>query len=312
MTATAAVALRSPLFAAQQNKSAEQADDQTQQTLLQSMRAAAATATLQTAKLTDTIFLIQSVGANVVLLNGPDGQLLIDSGMATAAPHLLDTLRKLSPHPLKLLVNTSWLFDHTDGNAALHVAGAFIVAQENVRTRLSAAQKIPMLNLDLPSAPASALPQTTFTDSEKLYFDNDELDLIHAPNASTDSDVFVHFINANVIHAGELWFNDAYPIIETSSGGTINGMIQGVDQILQLADDRTKIVPSHGKPGSKAALGAYREMLADVANRVEKLKIAGQTLQQVLAAKVSGDLDAKWGQGEMTPDMFLTAVYNTL
>jgi glyoxylase-like metal-dependent hydrolase (beta-lactamase superfamily II) len=304
--------LRKPLFAAQQSKAGQDLSDQVQQSVLQSTRAAASSAALQTTKITDTIFLLQSVGANVLALTGPDGELLIDSGMATAAPHLLDALKKLSPHPLKLLVNTSWLFDHTDGNAALHAAGAFIIAQENVRARLSATQKIPMLNLDLPSAPASALPQTTFSDSQKLYFDNDQLDLVHAPNASTDSDIFVHFVNANVIHAGELWFNDAYPIIETSSGGTINGMIQGVDQVLQLADDRTKIVPSHGKPGGKAALADYREMLADVANRVEKLKIAGQTLQQVAAAHVTADLDAKWGRGEMTPDMFLTAVYNTL
>jgi glyoxylase-like metal-dependent hydrolase (beta-lactamase superfamily II) len=305
MAATSMLALRNPLFAAQDS-------DQPQQGLLQSMRAAAQSATIEPAKLTDTVFFIQSVGANILVLIGPDGQLLIDSGMATATPHLLDALKKLGPHPVKLLVNTSWLFDHTDGNAALHVAGAFIIAQENVRAHLSAAQKTPMLNLDLPSAPASALPQTTFTDSQKLYFDNDELDLIHAPNASTDSDIFVHFVNANVIHTGELWFDDAYPIIETGSGGTINGMIQGLDQILQLADDRTKIVPSHGKPGSKTALAAYREMLADVANRVEKLKIAGQTLNQVIAARVTADLDGKWGHGEMTPDMFLAAVYNTL
>jgi glyoxylase-like metal-dependent hydrolase (beta-lactamase superfamily II) len=311
MAAASMLALRPHLFA-QQSKAAQDSDDQTQQSLLQSMRVAASTATIEPAKLTDTIFLVQSVGANILVHTGPDGQLLIDSGMATATPHLLDGLKKLGPHPLKLLVNTSWLFDHTDGNAALHAAGAFIIAQENVRTRLSAAQKIPMLNLDLPSAPASALPQATFTDAQKLYFDNDEIDLVHAPNASTDSDIFVHFVNANVIHAGELWFNDAYPIIETVSGGTINGMIQGVDQILQLADERTKIVPSHGKPGNKTAIAAYRETLADVANRVEKLKIAGQTLQQVLAAKVTADLDAKWGRGEMTPEMFLSAVYNTL
>jgi glyoxylase-like metal-dependent hydrolase (beta-lactamase superfamily II) len=306
MAAASMLVLRNSLFAQRDTS------DQVQQSLLQSMRAAAASAAIQTVKLTDTIFLLQSVGANILVLIGPDGQLLIDSGMATAAPHLLQALKKLGPHPLKLLVNTSWLFDHTDGNAAMHAAGAFIVAQENVRTRLSAAQKIPMLNLDLPSAPASALPQATFTDGQKLYFNNDELDLIHAPNASTDSDIFVHFVNANVIHAGELWFNDAYPIIETISGGTINGMLQGVDQVLQLADDRTKIVPSHGKPGSKTALAAYREMLADVANRVEKMKISGQTLQQVLAAHITADLDAKWGHGEMTPDMFVAAVYNTL
>lgn len=312
MAATSLLASRSSLLVAQNNPPSQDNNDQSQQSLLQSMRAAAAAATIQTTKLTDTIFLIQNVGANIVVLIGPDGQLLIDSGMATAAPKLLDTLRKLSPHPLKLLINTSWLFDHTDGNAALHIAGAFIIGQENIHTRLAAPQKIPMLNLDLPSAPASALPQTTFTDGLKIYFDNDELDLVHIPAASTDSDVFVHFATANVIHGGELWFNKAYPVIDTGSGGTINGMIQGVDQILALADDRTKIVPSHGKPGNKSNLSSYRDMLATVANRVEKLKISGLTLDQIIAARVTADLDTDWARGEMTPHMFLAAVYNTL
>ena len=312
MAATSVLASRRSLLIAQDHQSRQENNDQSQQTLLQSMRAAAANAASQPTKLTDTIFFLQGVGANILIQIGPDGQLLIDSGMATAVPHLLDALRKLGPRPLKLLINTSWLFDHTDGNAALHAAGAFIIGQENIRARLAAPQKIPILNLSLSPAAASALPQTTFSDSQKIYFNNDELYLVHIPAASTDSDVFVHFVNANVIHTGELWFNSAYPIIETTSGGTINGMIQGVDQILQLADDRTKIVPSHGKPGNKANLSSYRDMLATVANRVEKLKIAGQTLDQIIAAKITADLDNQWAHGEMTPNMFLTAVYNTL
>ena len=309
MAAISALALRNLLVASQTSDTSQ---DGNPQNLLQSMRSAAAIASIQTTKLTDTVFLLQGVGANIVVLVGPDGQLLIDSGMATGTHRLLDALAKLSPHPLKLLVNTSWLFDHTDGNAALHTAGAFIIGQENVRLRLAAPQTIPAFNLSLHPSPASALPQQTFADTEKLYFDNDELDLIHAPSASTDSDVFVHFVNANVIHAGELWFNNAYPIIEPGSGGTINGMIQGVDQILQLADDKTKIVPSHGSAGNKFILADYRQMLSTVANRIEKLKIAGQTLDQVIAAKVTADLDSQWSHGEMTPAMFLTAVYNTL
>ena len=309
MAAASTLALRKSLFALQ---ASEPSPDAGQQSLLQSMRTAAAIATIQTTKLTDTIFLLHGVGANIVVLVGPDGQLLIDAGMATGTHRLLEALTKLAPHPLKLLINTSWLFDHTDGNAALHAAGAFIIAQENVRLRLSAPQKIPVFNLDLPSSPASALPQQTFADQEKLYFDNDDLSLVHAPYASTDSDIFVHFAHGNVIHTGDLWFNNAYPIIETGSGGTINGMIQGVDQILQLADDKTKIVPSHGPLGNKSALADYRQMLATVANRVEKLKIAGQALDQVLAAKVTADLDNDWSHGEITSAMFLTAVYNTL
>lgn len=311
MVASSMLALRGAAFAAQSHDG-EQSPPQPQQTLLQSMRVAATSMPIRSARISDTIYLLLGVGANIVVLVGPDGKLLIDSGMATAAPRLLDTLSKLAPHPVKLLINTSWLFDHTDGNAALHLAGAFILAQENTRARLSVPQKLPLFNLDLPPAPVSALPQVTFADQDKLYFDNDALDLIHIPNASTDSDVIVHFANANVIHAGELWYNRAWPIIDTTSGGTINGMIQGVDQILQLCDDRTKIIPSHGVAGTKANLAAYRQTLTSVANQVEKLKIAGQSLNQVIAAPITSGLDSEWSLGQMTSDMFITAVYNTL
>ena len=314
IAAGSTLAMPGALFAGQQSRhTLHPAPPNTPgQALLQSMRTAAANAPIQTTKLTDTVVLLQSVGANVVALNGPDGKLLIDSGMATAVPHLLDALTKIAPHPVKLLVNTSWLFDHTDGNAAMNAAGAFVIGQENIRTRLSTAQKIPMLDLSLPAAPASALPEATFVDSEKIYTNNEELDLVHAPNASTDSDTFIHFVNANILHAGEMWFNKAYPILDTNSGGTINGLIQGVDQVLQRADDRTKIVPSHGKPGNKADLTAYRQMLATVANRVERVKISGQSLAQVIASHLTADLDPEWSHGEMTPDMFVTAIYDTL
>jgi len=312
VAAASAMALGEPLFAASQNAPQQEIQQGPGQGLLQSMRNAAAVAQIQKTKLTDTVFMFQSVGANIVVLVGPDGKVLIDSGMATGVPHLLDALTKLTPHPLKLLMNTSWLFDHTDGNAALDLAGAFIIGQENVRLRLATPQKIPMLNLSLPPAPASALPETTFIDGQKIYLNNEELDLVHAPNASTDSDVYIHFVNANIIHAGELWFNNAYPIIDTNSGGTINGIIQGVDQVLELADDRTKIVPSHGAPGNKTNLSAYRQMLTTVANRVERAKIGGQSLTQTLALRLTADLDPQWSHGEMTPDMFVTAIYNTL
>jgi glyoxylase-like metal-dependent hydrolase (beta-lactamase superfamily II) len=115
-----------------------------------------------------------------------------------------------------------------------------------------------------------------------------------------------------VIHTGDLWFNGFYPLIDDSTGGTVNGMIQGVDQVLALADDKTKIVPGHGPLGDKRALQKYRDMLSTVANRIEKLKIAGQTLDQVIAAKPTADLDGAWGSGRMTPDLFVTVVYNTL
>ncbi|HTY83884.1 MAG TPA: MBL fold metallo-hydrolase [Silvibacterium sp.] len=280
--------------------------------LLQTMRTAAASTPIQTTKVTDTIFLLQGVGGNMVAQIGPDGKLLVDSSMATASHALQQVLSKLGANSLKLLINTCWLFDHTDGNAALHDAGVFIIAQENTRVRLSSPQKMPLLNLSLNSAPNGALPQLTFTDSDKLYFNNDQIQLVYVPNAQTDSDIFVHWINANVIHTGDLYHNGSYPLIDAGSGGTINGLIRGVDQVLDITDDRTRIVPGHGPPGNKASLQKYRDMLAAVANRIEKMKIAGRSLDQVLVAKPTADLDAAWGRGPITPEIFVTGIYSTL
>jgi cyclase len=302
---------RAPFGQSHQNPPSAPAANQ-QPNLLQTMRNAASSTPIQTTKVTDTIFLLQGVGGNMAAQIGPDGKLLVDSGMATATRALLQVLSKIGASPLKLLINTCWLFDHTDGNAALHDAGAFIVAQENTRLRLSAPQKIPLLNLSLNSSPNSALPQLTFADSDKLYVNNDHVEMVHVPNAQTDSDIYVRWLNANVIHTGDLFYNGSYPLIDGNSGGTINGLIRGVDQVLEIADDKTKIIPGHGGAGDKRSLQKYRDMLASVANRIEKMRITGQSLQQVLAAKPTADLDVAWGHGSISPEIFVTGIYTTL
>ena len=280
--------------------------------LVQQLRTAAADETIRTTKLTDTLFLLQGVGGNIVCQIGPDGKLVIDSGIDTGSHHLLDALEKLGPHKLKLLVNTHWHFDHTSGNAELHLEGAFIIAQTNTRARLASPQYMQTYDVHFPAASDAALPQQTFPDNETLWVNNDQTDLVYTPDAHTDSDIFIHFNKGNVIHTGDLWFNGMYPLIDLSSGGTINGMIRGVDQVLALADERTKIVPGHGALGNKDALQAYRTMLVTVADRVEKLKASGNTVEQAVAQKPTADLDAAWAHGSIKPDTFVALVYDSL
>ncbi len=280
--------------------------------LLEKLRAAASDETIKTTKLTDTIFLLQGVGGNIVCQIGPDGKLLIDSGIDTGTHHLLDALAKLDAHHLRVLINTHWHFDHTSGNAELHLEGAFITAQDNTRVRLSSAQYMAVYDLHIPATSDAALPQETFPETQTLWVNNDQIDLVHAPFAHTDSDIFIHFNKGNVIHTGDLWFNGMYPLIDLSSGGSINGMIRGVDQVLALADDRTKIVPGHGALGDKAALEAYRQMMVTVADRVEKLKATGNTVEQAIAAKPTADLDAAWAKGSIEPNTFVALVYDSL
>lgn len=280
--------------------------------LSQQLRAAAANEKIRTTRLTDRCFLLQGVGGNVVCQNGPEGKLLIDAQMSTGAPHLLEAASALGPQPLRFLVNTHWHVDHTDGNEAMHTAGAFIIAHEKTRERLSTPQELKFYHLHSGPAPAGALPQQTFTETQKLYFNGDELDLVHAPNAHTDTDIYVHFTGDNVIHAGDLWFNGYFPLIDVGTGGTIHGMVDGCDRCIALADAQTKIVPGHGELGDRAGLKQYRDMLATVAERVSGMKRQGKSLDEVIAAQPTADLDAVWGRGSMKSSSLVTFAYQTV
>jgi glyoxylase-like metal-dependent hydrolase (beta-lactamase superfamily II) len=280
--------------------------------IIQVMRAAGPSTPVMTTKLRDTIFLLQGVGGNMVTQIGPDGKLLIDSSVDTAAPQVKAALAGLGAQPLKLLINTHWHFDHTDGNAAMHDAGALILAQENTRLRLSQPQHVAALGLDFPAAPDGALPQEVFEDRAHIFFNNDELRLVHFAPAHTDSDVYILFKTANVIHAGDIWFNGTYPLIDDSSGGRIDGMIRASSELVSLADKDTKIVPGHGPLGMKPQLTEYRDMLVSVRDRVQGLKRSGRSVEEAVAAKPTSDLDKQWGAGMISPDLFVRLVYRTL
>ncbi len=280
--------------------------------LIQTMKAMGPKTPVRVTRLRDTLFLLQGVGGNMVAQIGPDGKLVIDSSVSTAASRVRDALSSLGQQPLQLLINTHWHFDHTDGNAAMHADGALILAQENTRLRLSRPQRIEALGLDFAPAPNSALPQEVFSDRAHLFFNNDELRLVHFAPAHTDSDVYILFKAANVIHAGDIWFNGTYPLIDDSSGGRIDGMIRAASELVTLADPETKIIPGHGPLGTKAELSQYRDMLVSVRDRVQGLKRSGRSLQEAQDAKPTSDLDKKWGAGSMTPDLFVQQVYKTL
>jgi len=276
------------------------------------MRAQMGTVPLQTMKLRDSIYMLYGAGGNMVALNGPDGKVLVDSSFSTVTPKLRDALDGLGSAPLKVLINTHWHFDHTDGNQGLHEAGALIVAHENTRKRLSTPQEMAAFGLHFDAAPAAAWPQQTFTEGTALYFNNERLHLGYFSPAHTDGDIYVHYANGNVLHMGDIWFNGNYPLIDGSTGGTINGMIAASEQGIKLADADTKIVPGHGPLGDKAGLTKYHDMLATVRDRVKKQKDAGKSLAEVTAAKPTADLDAQWGNGSIKPDFFVNLVYSTL
>jgi cyclase len=130
--------------------------------------------------------------------------------------------------------------------------------------------------------------------------------------AHTDSDIYVHYEKANVIHMGDTFFNGTYPLVDAGSGGKLEGMIEASDKILAMANNDTKIVPGHGPLGTKADLTKYREMMVTSRDRIQKLKATGKTAQEAAATKPLADLDATWGKGMLSSDLFIQVLYLTL
>lgn len=273
-------------------------------------RAQMAAAPIEATKLTDTLTMLAGPGGNVVVLNGPDGKVVVDTFVQGAFAPLKQRLDAMGSSPILYAVDTHWHFDHADNNESFRKADAAIVAHENTRKRLS--EPHDLLGMRFNAAPAGALPTDTFAQSHTLKANGEQVNLGYIPPAHTDTDIYVHFTRGNVLHLGDTFFNGMYPFIDASTRGNINGMIAAADRALKMVNASTRIVPGHGPLADRGALVTYRDVLVTVRDRVAKLKKAGRTEQDVIAAKPTADLDPAWGKGFMMPDVFVGIVYNTL
>jgi glyoxylase-like metal-dependent hydrolase (beta-lactamase superfamily II) len=258
-------------------------------------RAAGATATIKTQNFRGNVSALMGAGGNIAVLPGKDGKLLIDSGYATAQPHLTEVLAAISSDPITHLINTHWHFDHTDGNEWVHAAGATIIAHENCRTRLSTPQEIVAYKAKFPPSPAGAIPTVVFTTEKSIKLNGASLTLRHYDPAHTDTDLSVYFGEANVLHTGDTFWNPLYPFIDYSSGGNIDGMILANKNNLDIASADTIIIPGHGAVGTKAQLTEFHEMLVGIRDNVAKLKKEGKSLDETVAAKPTAAFDEKFG-----------------
>ena len=251
-------------------------------------------------------------GGNIGLSVGKSGTYLIDDQYAPLSDKILAAVRAITPDPVRFVVNTHWHGDHTGGNENMGKAGALLVAHENVRRRMSTEQFSATFDRKTPPSPEGALPVVTFADAVTFHWNGDEIRVYHVPPAHTDGDAVVHFVKANVVHAGDVFFNGGYPFVDVSSGGRIDGVIAAAERILAGIDDKTRIIPGHGPVGTKADLQAYRDVLKTLRDRIAKLKAEGKSRDEVIAAKPTADHDAKWGTGFMKGDVFTGLVYDSL
>ena len=274
------------------------------------MRARTGSIAIATTKLGDRLLMLSGPGGNVVVLHGPDGKLVVDSFLQPAWPRLKSTLDGLGGGAIKTLIDTHWHLDHVDNNVRFREAGAGVVAHVNTRSRLT--QSHDLMGMHLDPAPANALPTDTFTDKRSITMNGELVAVDHVAPAHTDTDVFVHYTRANVLHMGDVFFNGMYPFIDATTGGNINGMIAGADRALAMTNARTKIVPGHGPLSDHAGLLTYRRVIATIRDRVRDMKRGRKTLAQVQAAKPTAQFDREWGKGMLAPNDFIALVYNTL
>lgn len=276
---------------------------------------AAASTPLKTTRLYDNLYLLQGTGGNMALQTGPDGHLLIDASYAPAVPSVREAISALAPNSANapgFLINTHWHGDHTGGNEGLHAAGFTIFAHRQTRERLSTPQIIQIFHRTMPASPTGAWPQIVFDDNLSIWRNGDSLDLAHFAPAHTDTDISIHFHQADVLHVGDIWFNGTCPFIDEGSGGSIGGMIHASEKALATADNATKIIPGHGPLGSKDDLKKYHDMLSAIRDKVAALKSGGASEEEAVAKKPMAEFSAKWSRGFMNEDLFVGIVYRTL
>lgn len=262
-------------------------------------------------EVTQGIYMLKGQGGNIGLSVGADGVFMIDDQYAPLTDGIRAEIAKITDQPVRFLINTHWHGDHTGGNESLRGTGTVIVAHDNVRKRMSTDQVMEFFKREMPASPVGALPVITFDSAVSFHLNGEEVRAIHMPRAHTDGDAIVYFTRSNVIHAGDIAWTSGYPFIDIGSGGSINGMVAGLDQILSLSNENTKIIPGHG-PGpiqSPDDLRPYRTMLATVRDRVAVMIAQGKTLEEVQAAGPSAEFDELWGNGFINPENFVREIY---
>jgi len=272
------------------------------------------------------IYALFGPGGNSTVSVGDEGVLAVDAMTAEAAPDLVAAIKTISNKPIRWIINTHSHPDHTGGNATLAKSGVY-VATGNTRggggaSILSFESALMRLNGSASSpdkAAEAGWPTDSFFVKQKdMFFNGEPVLTIHVPNAHTDGDAMVFFRRSDVIATGDVFTPDRYPVIDLAEGGSINGLLAGLNLIIELAvpefneEGGTMIVPGHGRICDESDVGDYRDMVTIVRDRVQDLIAKKMTLAQVKAAKPTFDYDGVYGSSTYTGDMFVEAVYRSL
>ena len=277
------------------------------------------------------VYMVVGEGGNTTVFTGPEGVLVVDTQFAPLSGKLLDAIKKLSDQPIRWIVNTHMHGDHIGGNEAIAKAGrtraggnvvgdigaaatatARIIAHENVLSRLVKAD---------PPLPSAALPTDTFfTERKDMLFNGEAIQMFHEPAAHTDGDVLVHFRRADVVSTGDLFTTVMYPFIDEANGGTIDGYIKALNNIIAITvpsnvnEGGTMVIPGHGRLSDEQGVIEYRDMVTIIRDRIKEYVKRGMTLEQVKAKQPTLDFEPQYGSdtGFWTTSMFIEVIYKQM
>jgi cyclase len=281
------------------------------------------------------VYMLTGAGGNIALQTGKDGLVLVDSGLAEMADQTLAAIRTVSKAPIHFIINTDADRDHVGGNAAISkvattisdnnfvadIAGSSVMPGAKIVAHLAVLNRMSSPDGDRPATPGAGWPSDEYSTKEKKLFLNGEaVVLYHEPAAHTDGDSIVFFRRSDVISAGDLFDVDRYPVIDLQRGGNIQGIIAGLNHIIELAvpadkqEGGTYIIPGHGRLCDQADIVEYQTMLTIIRDRIQDMISRGMTLDQVKQQKPTFDYDVHYGQmsGPWTTEMFIEAVYKSL
>ena len=263
---------------------------------------------IKVTKVAGTVYMLQGQGGNIGVSVGDDGIVVVDDEYAALAPKIIAALNGITDKPIKFIINTHYHGDHTGGNEVFARSGT-IIAQENVRKRLQSGTTFG--TRVTPPAPKIALPVVTFNDRATVHVNGEDIRAIHYPNGHTDGDAVIEFVQSNVIHMGDDFFNGLFPLIDIENGGSARGLLKNIDAVLGWVKDDAKIIPGHGPLGDKASLRAFADMLRGTTDAVAAAIKAGKTLDQMKQEKVLAPWD-KWASQAIPADRFTEILYNDL
>ena len=238
-------------------------------------------------KITDSIYLLHGPNANVLVSIGNDSTILVDSEMQLTSEKIKKVISEITDKPIKYIINTHWHPDHSEGNINFGKEGAIIIAHDLTRERLTTSQFTSFDNTTSPPLPEIGLPIITYTDSMKLFQNDDEIRIIHQENGHTDGDSIVYFTKNNVLYLADLFSDKAYPYIDKESNGNIDDLITSLKNSTSLINDQTKIVGGHSGVANVTQFNYYVNMLTELRDKVKEMKESGKSLEDVLSENLT-------------------------